>query len=224
MPLYYRLMCSIYALRSLEEQRMRVGRVLELNDPFDCSLSVLEAGEHEGSVCHDVTKGVAQMRHETFGLLCFSRSIQNPVLWSHYADCHKGMALVFSFHKNRPDLYPVDYQKKRITIRLADIKNPAAHDSVGKAWMRTLLTKSTTWRYEKESRMLLELDKLQRSSGHYFLPFDGTTFAGVMLGLRCDVPHSYLRRTLDGLGWKKARIWRAKESAAEFRISREVLS
>jgi hypothetical protein len=77
-------------------------------------------------------------------MLCFSAAWNDPVIWAHYCDKHRGICLGY----NVPDdkLTRVEYVKDRLppskaTFSLADL--------VGTKYMKRA--------YEEESRMLLPL-------------------------------------------------------------------
>ena len=95
------------ALRNLNEKRLKVSMISELNDPFEFlgyrfpNRQVRTAWEKmRSSVWNDK------------GLICFSESWSNPVLWSHYADKHKGLALGFDVQKQY--LHKIDYIRERL--------------------------------------------------------------------------------------------------------------
>ena len=52
---------------------------------------------------------------DRFGLLCFTKHWRNPVLWSHYADTHRGLCL--GFEVDDTVSVRVRYTAKRKTIK-----------------------------------------------------------------------------------------------------------
>lgn len=62
--------------------------------------------------------------HQRFRVLCFSRKPDPNLLWSHYADCHKGIALGFDLSKGGfpPGIIPegiqVDYRQNRAGLTI----------------------------------------------------------------------------------------------------------
>ena len=81
----------------------------DLNDPFE--LLSVELPDPVTRRCFAAwrTKALAE-----YGVLCFGRSRRSPVLWSHYADKHRGICLGFDV----PDslLQGVTYLKKRVPL------------------------------------------------------------------------------------------------------------
>lgn len=87
------------------------------------------------------------------GICCFTKSKENILLWSHYADSHKGVCLGFDYDilkKNFPQYDDVDYNDEPFYF---DIKNGS--ESIGK----TALRKSSDWKYEDEVRFFMERRK-----------------------------------------------------------------
>src|ERR1700722_4063793 len=83
---------------------------------------------------------------EKFRMLCFSESVQSPLMWGHYCDCHAGFALQFdtnhTFFQGR--LAKVHYANER-----PKINDPFPGFSIP-------LTKNEEWIYEKEWRIVQE--------------------------------------------------------------------
>lgn len=99
-------------------------------------------------------------------IACFSESIESVLMWSHYADSHKGFALEYDFRPTleRPiknvGLFPVVYSEERFDIsdyiawgflRLLGIQAKMPDMS---ASIKNALWKSDVWAYEKEWRMI----------------------------------------------------------------------
>lgn len=84
------------------------------------------------------------------GVCCFSESPNIPLMWSHYADSHKGVCLGFDIEPfpegdtNKALIQPVNYLDKLVPVRVgADNGQAVGH------WF---FTKSKDWSYEKEVR------------------------------------------------------------------------
>jgi hypothetical protein len=87
-----------------------------------------------------------------FGVACFSRDgAKNLLMWSHYADSHKGFCFVFHVPSSISELIrclPVTYSDDYQTINW--LKRTDLQGKLGKSLYR----KSTAWRYEKEYRLV----------------------------------------------------------------------
>jgi len=99
-------------------------------------------------------------------IACFSESVESILMWSHYANSHKGFALEYDFRPTleRPiknvGLFPVVYSEERFDIsdyiawaflRIMGIKAKMP-DIL--ASIKNALWKSDVWAYEKEWRMI----------------------------------------------------------------------
>ncbi|CUS37678.1 DUF2971 domain-containing protein [Candidatus Nitrospira nitrificans] len=138
-----------------------------------------------------------------YGVLCFSRTWRNPVLWSHYADKHRGICLGFDV----PDhlLKSVTYLKTRAP--LAGLLQQGASSSDPGTLFHT---KFAHWQYEEEIRRIVRLDQAVEQGGHHFWPFGAELeLREVVAGSRCNLSENELRRSLgeraEGVTITKAR-------------------
>jgi hypothetical protein len=99
-------------------------------------------------------------------IACFSESIDSILMWSHYANSHKGFALEYDFRPTLEQpiknvgLFPVVYSKERFDISdyiawafLRIVGFPAKMPDIS-ASIKNALWKSDIWAYEKEWRMI----------------------------------------------------------------------
>jgi hypothetical protein len=176
----YHLTSAAHALANVALKRLKISRFGDLNDPFE--LLAGEIGEHDYRAA---IKSWKSTFHTKYGLLCFSRFWKNPVLWSHYAEKHRGVAL--GFELDETTIEEVQYLPSRIPIRfVGGIPGNGLEDS----FVRDLLrTKFEHWRYEDEVRVFVELDEKTLEGGAYFYPFDSRVqLREVILGPACELP------------------------------------
>jgi len=107
---------------------------------------------------------------KTIGIVSFSASRDNLLMWSHYADEHRGMVLeldaTHSFFadniRQHRYLRPVRYRQQRITE-----KPPEKSDY--ESLLDLFFVKSRDWTYEQEHRLTCELcccdDVLDKTTG-----------------------------------------------------------
>ena len=87
-----------------------------------------------------------------FGISCFSKNNTNLIMWSHYADCHKGLCLEFNshiapFNKSFEVIYDSNFPKIDTKILFEDEHSLEI--------IRKFLTyKSKDWKHEQEIRIL----------------------------------------------------------------------
>lgn len=97
---------------------------------------------------------------QTLGVLCFTSEADNILMWSHYADDHKGVVIGFDSKVLSQNWFPVMYQDERI-----DIPFGASADSeeYKQAVVNILSTKFTTWGYEDEYRFFVKFDQCTKN-------------------------------------------------------------
>ena len=150
----------------------------ELNDLFDCAPIIGPLDGETGYKDKDFTKEIIKGNPLVFGLLCFSRISHNPLLWGHYADSARGIALGFD-----PEFF--DGRDGRILEHFNVVYDPEnmrpvfrwpADEAIPPDMMKELVfagfgTKAKDWKYEEEVRYILNLEKCKAENGMYFYPF-----------------------------------------------------
>lgn len=141
-----------FTLQNLTNQNNWVADPFEFNDPFEFSLydnvSIDKNGNHR-NLNHIEKANVIKFKDSIneYGIVCYTSEFSNTLLWSHYADNHKGMCLVFDV-ENKDKLYKVKYQERFPEINLTDDAN--THEEI-----KTIVTtKSIDWEYENEYRQV----------------------------------------------------------------------
>ncbi len=104
----YHFINAQYGLEDLGEKRLKVADIMELNDPFE----FLGVDLSKRKLCKVMEK-IKEDLSKICGILCFSKSWDNPMQWSHYADGYKGLCLGFDIPDNL--LMKVDYVDERFS-------------------------------------------------------------------------------------------------------------
>lgn len=151
----YHFLPAIHALDDIQKKRIKISEIDQLNDPFEL-WCVSQEDERIRPTLHKYKKEMS----ERFGLICFCKHWHNPLLWSHYADNHRGICL--GFDVNDRGLKAVDYVEERPALKMPPTKESANE---------LLFTKYRDWQYEGELRNWVQFD--EREDGHYFYLFDG---------------------------------------------------
>lgn len=117
----------------------------------------------------------------SWGVLCLSEDWNCSLMWSHYADKHRGLCIEYDTKTNNcPGIKPVDYRVWR-GINIAELmqwKLEKSSEAEKKVLEKYFFTKSESWFYEKEWRYI------EKSNGVKDAPF---RISGVYFGLNCDV-------------------------------------
>lgn len=160
--MYYHFLSSKHAIHDLERKMIRVNTLDSLNDPFEL-MPYLRYDKNEKIKRYmDVRKQVS----EVYGILCFSKTWEEPLLWSHYADKHKGIALGFEI--NSLNISNVIYNPDPIRKQF-DLTNDLLTNK--NLFLELAQIKYKKWEYEEESRILFKLKDCIRIDGHYFIEF-----------------------------------------------------
>lgn len=128
------------------------GNPLEFNDPFDCKPNFRPA-TRDGVGYRNLRKRLSDTLAHV-GVFCVAEELYNTLLWSHYTNGHRGVALQFSRQHIRKAIDgigivdKVRYQKALPTVRWC----------VGDKMEQIrgiVFRKSKRWEYEKEVRIVL---------------------------------------------------------------------
>lgn len=151
-----------YALEAISKQRLKLSLFDDLNDPFELfSANVIDPK------IRNVLTEFKQKNMTEYGLHCFSRKYESPLLWSHYGDRHYGVVLEFEIRDDdvlevcyTPDRLLIDWQQRVTTGELTSTDLEAF-----------LVTKFKHWEYEDEVRTFCKLDAATKEGDLYFDEF-----------------------------------------------------
>jgi hypothetical protein len=205
----YNLTGAKHALSNIEHHRLKVSRFADLNDPFE--LLAANFKEHK---TRQVVRDWKDKNHSRMGLLCFAGDWSEPVMWSHYAEKHKGIGL--GFDVRRSQVQQVSYLDDRILAALSSTPIP---DELSEELQHQLLsTKSAGWRYEEEYRRFINLDTAKTEGKLHFWPISADIqLTEVILGALCEEPLESVRQTVKR-HFPKAVVFRARLAFQSFKI------
>ena len=179
---------------------IRATPALDLNDPFeghfnknqvrDADRNQREYYKKNGKEVYETddaaindSMGVIQSELFDLGILSFTEDYNNPLMWAHYADNHKGVVVEFDFsvpfftdslkevngRKSRfgvsslADFFEfpekVDYRREMPSFERPELSAPdSMNEFHWKKFNRAILfTKANDWIYEKEQRSIVQL-------------------------------------------------------------------
>lgn len=184
----YHLMTEKWALESLRKKRLKLALFEDMNDPFE--LLGVELRESNNRLDFQRLKNEI---NKTAGALCFSKNWYNPVLWSHYADKHQGIALGFDIPDNWAE--EIKYRRTRLKAEELEHSLSSPNNSFG---LHLLTTKFSHWRYEKEVRMLIRLRHSEAEDGRYFLPYcNALRLRELIIGARSELSITQVAEHID---------------------------
>jgi hypothetical protein len=201
-----------YALEAIRGRRLKIATLGEVNDPFEF---------HAANLGDKALRAAFVKAKEAFaktrGLLCFSRSWQNPLLWSHYADKHSGLCLGFDVPDS--NLRPVTYIRRRLPVDLSALTNATQLDpTMVESW---IFTKYSHWKYEQEVRAFVALEERDPETNLYFFDFsDDLRLATVIAGALATVTRQDISDAL-GTYASEVDLLKARLAFRSFRVVRQ---
>jgi hypothetical protein len=161
---------NVNAVRILLFGELYYAKPSAFNDPFDFCLTMRtdgtehqwfefltelvgpeEAGRVIGNGRWSLPEFQTQIRENMIqrqmraGVFCMSRKSDDVLMWSHYADSHRGVCIEFSWDVERTATFDVDYVDEVPELSIFDSD---WRDRV----LKLLYTKSQRWSYEEEVR------------------------------------------------------------------------
>lgn len=152
--------------------------------------------------------------HYERGVCCFSTASTSPLLWSHYADQHRGLCIGYDLDRlPKPSPRKVVYGGSRFIKTSTVFRTFVADDVQAKADLDrdVLLRKAKGWGYECEWR-LVERQGLHDSP---------VRLTEVIFGLRC--PSAVVFAVVEMLSRRDLNFFQMTESRGQFRLKRQVL-
>lgn len=140
----------------LENRFLRITPRVDLNDPYDYYPFESDIEESRklyesiGIKSNIPKEEISKSHLNGIGIISFTESIDNILMWSHYADSHKGMAIGF----NPLHIFFKGLQRVRYTTQRPDLRK-----EFPKIVGVELFFKSEQWIYEKEWRIVESFNK-----------------------------------------------------------------
>lgn len=224
------------AKRILENSTLKFSKPSEFNDPFDCNLTIdtnnsqeeieayislvkrsknlndeqvkeLRRSFHSPKKLHAITNQSISDAKETFGVTCFSKNPDSILMWSHYADKHRGACLKLNILADAEFFmtpFPVKYKKKYPKYNY--IRN---REGTAKFLLET---KSIDWKYENEIRVM------KRGANLY--NFKKEALCGIIFGANTSIADKEaIMDLVDKLNYDAVLFRSAKISKKKFKVN-----
>jgi hypothetical protein len=142
---------------------------------------------------HEMTQAMsAKFREDRkdWGVFCLCESYKNILMWSHYADKHKGFCVRFARNADNR-LGDIEYTRPISYSYEYPSADPYSAEGLERIYDELFFSKANCWEYEREWRML-------NDKGNIELPLaEFATISGVVFGLNMPTSHrETLRRIL----------------------------
>ena len=222
----YRFLDADAGLKTIKSRHFRISRLHNLNDPFEWRFGYTRHNPEQETILAPWRESVFESQNKVRGIICFSATSKEPVLWSHYADKHRGMAFEVDCINDSSLLKKISYPSKRVAIDIPTFAR-LQHDEVNlKKYLNPMMEqmiqqKSPSWAYEKEYRFNVEFEKvanLQFSEGHYALPIPDDFLTRVILGWKCQLEERDILEALHAVGLTSTKVVRAKISSDSYEV------
>jgi len=196
----YHFVSLCHGLDDLRQRHLKIAQLGDLNDPFE--LFAFKQSDRRFRQANSATK---REMAQQYGLLCFSLEWHNPLIWSHYADKHRGLAL--GFDVNQQVLKQVSYIKNR----------PVLNNNEDEDGDSLLYTKYVGWNYEREARIYTRLEDPDPITCLYFVDFgEQLVLREVIAGPLCEVTKQELRNATGST--TKVKFMKARLAFKTFRV------
>lgn len=145
----------------------------------------------------------AEHINSSIGILSLSERWDNPLMWAHYTDSHKGFCVGFDsnsdfFQKNNN--HENDLKKWFVPVKYDNNRAEIPTESGYFISYDVLFTKSPDWEYEKEVRLLLLLEYAEKK-------FPGNPYDIFLY----RVPHKIIKEVLVGINTSEQDLVTIKE-------------
>jgi hypothetical protein len=159
-----------------------------MNDPFELLALALKKKEHRKAL-----QGFKTKMSRRWGAICLSRGWSNPMLWSNYADQHRGICLGFDVADKK--VVQVTYDARRLEADLErKLSKPGGDEAIG---LRLMTTKYEGWDYEDEVRLFVGLSESDLETGMYFYDFGkDVVLKEIILGARSTLTRPAIAKLL----------------------------
>ena len=219
--LIYRFMPATGAIKTILDKSLKVSRISRLNDPYDSVPGIIEIPEdlkdpdREGISPEEF---IRNMTDKNFGIVSFTKTATDPVLWAHYADNHRGLCLAFDTSVFPNDAFvDINYSDDRPCIRFARMQDKGYLQELGRDLDKALTTKSKSWAYEKEVRLILSTIEVEEPLPEFYGIPKGF-LKEVILGVDCEYSPSNIRSLLIASNFQDVKIKIAMRQGDKFKV------
>ena len=168
---------------TLYGERRAAAQLMEMGTSFDADDNPIPDSVPFANVAKAMARGIDGLlarRLEPWGVLSLSSRWDSPLMWSHYADQHRGFCVEFDMATSYcPSVRAVTYSKTR-SLKASDLYSwivKGSESARESAFASYFFAKAPGWKYEKEWRVLRKEDGLGGA------PFE---ISAVYFGVRCE--------------------------------------
>lgn len=237
----------------LKKQQLYLSSPTGFNDPFDSKYNIdlfcdhVEKKNIKVYALREFQKMLERATSpERCGILCMSKNYQNILMWSHYADNHRGIC--FGFEKYNLDTPLLDNEKyKNAKINFFDVKYKCHpfynliykyNENPDTNFMEDVLNqeefieeaftiKHQNWAYEEEVRLICadaNEEMIFENSDNRLLNFEPEDLNFVYFGLNIDADDKKsCMSILNENTWKHVYIYQMKQHPTKFALECDLI-
>jgi len=148
MKIYKYHSINIFLLHSLRNNTNWYSRLDQLNDPYECFF-----------IDKTNTQVFSNLRSSLYAC-CFSKNMNEILMWSHYADNHRGVCLEWEIDEEqlKGQLFEMKYSNEFTTIDEIKVSKSGHVDISIDTNGKFIVSKFQPWSYEEELRTYLSLE------------------------------------------------------------------
>ena len=154
----YKFYClNLNNVAALLNNYFHLSNPSDFNDPFDCNVNLLEDITDLGQM-----KTVKRNSYTNVGICSFSETIDNHLMWAHYTNNYNGFALQFKGENIETKMKQGQFKRHTLTRVIYPEKPVKISKDFPFALHYVLTTKMKHWAYEKEWRIITQLETDER--------------------------------------------------------------
>jgi hypothetical protein len=207
----YHFLKTCHAIDNVSKSRIKISLWKDVNDPWELLPFDLSDAEKRRAL-----EGFKDRLNQMFSFVCLCRHWRSPLMWAHYAERHRGVALGFDVDDQfcNPIHYVADvYQLP--SAYTGNIGNAILDD--GRRMIDAALnTKFDAWQYEEEVRVFANQDGSNVEGGIEFYPYSRNfVLREIILGEKCDLSITQFRASVPNVD-PTVSIIRARRAVHDF--------
>lgn len=170
-------------LDSVMSNKMWYSAPCNFNDAFDCDVAINEQAifnnilpiisggrtirkgssawiQYKGSLHKQIKilQKLFESQKISMGIACLSEEPDSILMWSHYANNHRGFCVAYNLlglnQKLQFSAVPVLYTQDRVCLRSIPLDQDTLNKETMSLFIQSLTSKSPEWSYEKEWRII----------------------------------------------------------------------
>lgn len=133
------------------------------NDNISNVLKLLESKYNINTQNSITNLSIIKSFNEKMGIYSLTNSPYNELMWAHYADANKGFCIEYDYNKLAEETnYPLQHNVNRLNVSYNNLPPTISLEDIYKGSLLKKLfgTKSISWKYEKEVRIITDTSGL----------------------------------------------------------------